>query len=67
MVIHYVCKVVGRIAIGLDQDHIIQLRVVYGDVSVNLIVEGSGSLSRVILTDDIRHACCQVCLYLFPA
>ena len=34
MVIYYVSKIVSRIAVGFDQDHIIQLGIIYGNVSV---------------------------------
>lgn len=50
MIVYYVCKVVGRITIRFDQYHIIQFRVIYSDISVDLVMEGGSSLSRVILT-----------------
>ena len=34
MVIYHVCKVIGRVTVGFDQDHIIQLGVIYCNVSV---------------------------------
>ena len=34
-------------------------------ISVNLIMEGCGSLRRIVLTDYIRDPCCQLCFYLF--
>ena len=34
MVIYHVGKIVSRIAVGFDQDHIIQLGIIYGNVSV---------------------------------
>ena len=34
MVIYHVSKIVSRIAVGFDQDHIIQLGIIYGNVSV---------------------------------
>ena len=65
MVIYNVCKVIGRIAVRFDQDHIVQLGILYRDISVNLIMEGCGSLRRIVLTDYIRDPCCQLCFYLF--
>ena len=43
MIVYYIGKVIGGISVGLDQDHVVQLRIVYGDIAVNVIVEGSGS------------------------
>lgn len=63
MVVDDVCEVVGRISVGFDQDQVFQLLVVYGDVSVDLIVEGCGSFGRHIETDDVRFAGCQIGLY----
>ncbi len=63
MVIDDVCEVVGRISVGFDQNQVFQLLVVYGDVSVDLIVEGCGSFGRHIETDDVRFAGCQIGLY----
>ena len=34
MIIYYVSKIVSWIAVGFDQDHIIQLGIIYGNVSV---------------------------------
>ena len=63
MVVDDVCEVVGRISVGFDQNQVFQLLVVYGDVSVDLIVEGCGSFGRHIETDDVRFAGCQIGLY----
>ena len=57
VVINYICKIVGRISIRFNQDHVIQFRVIDGNISVDLIVEGSSSCLRVILTDNIRNTC----------
>ena len=64
MIVHNVCEVVGWITVRLDQNHVIKLAVVNRDVSVNLIVEGRGSLRRVVLTDNKWLALCQICLDL---
>ena len=55
MIIHNVSKIIGGISVGFDEDHVIQLRIVHGDVPVNFIMEGCGSLGGVILTDNIGH------------
>ena len=34
MVIYHVSKIVSWIAVGFDQDHIIQLGIIYGNISV---------------------------------
>ena len=57
MVIHNVCEVISWKSVGFDEDHIVKLRVVYCDISVDLIVEGGGSLFRVVLADNERHSC----------
>ena len=63
MVVDDVCEVVGRISVGFDQDQVFQLLVVYGDVSVDLIMESGCSFGRHIETDDVRFAGCQIGLY----
>ena len=40
MVVHHVGKIIGGIAVGFDQDHIVQLGIIYRDISVDLIMEG---------------------------
>ena len=65
MVIYNVCKVVGRVSVRLDQNQVFHFFVVYCDVSVNYIVESSGSLCRHIETDNMRFACIQTSLYFF--
>ncbi len=65
MVVHHIGKIVGRIAVGLDENHIIQLAIVYGNISIYFILEGGGSFGRVILSDNIRGIGCQFFFYLF--
>ena len=65
MIIHHVCKIISGESVGFDQNHIIKLRVVHGDVPVYLIMKGSGSFGRIVLADDIRHSCRQIGFYLF--
>ena len=57
MVIHNVCEVVGWVSVGFDKDHIVELCVVYRDISVDLIVECCSSLFRVVLADNERLSC----------
>ena len=64
MIVDDIGEIIGRIAVGLDEDHVIELGVINGDVSVELVVEGRRALGRVVLTDDIRHAGCELCLDL---
>lgn len=65
MIVYHICKIVSRISIGLDQNHIVQLRIVNGNIPVNLILERCRSLRRVILADDIRYACGKFFFYFF--
>ena len=55
MVVHHIREIIGRISVRLNKDHIIQLRIVHGNVSVNIVVEGRLSLLWIILADDKRH------------
>ena len=65
MIIYNVCKVVSRISVGFDQDHVIQLRVWLCNVSVNLIMESCLSLIRHICTNNKWLTCCKVRFYFF--
>lgn len=57
MVVHNICKIIRRISVRLDQDHIVQLRVRNRDIAVDLVMERCGSLSRNILADNVGFAC----------
>ena len=65
MIVHYVCKIVSRVSVGLDQDHIVKLCVIDRDIPVDLILKGGRSLGRVVLADNIRNASRKLCLNLF--
>ena len=65
MIVHNICKIIGRISIGLDQDHIVQFCIINGNISVDLILECRCALCRVILTDDIRNSSRKLFLYFF--
>ena len=64
VVIDNIGKVVRRIAVRLDQHHIIELCVVHGHITVELVMEGGGSLGGVVLANDIGHAAVQLLLHL---
>ena len=66
MIVYHVGEIVSRETIRLDQYHVVQLRVVYGDISIDVVMECGRSLCRIVLTDDKGLACCKVCLdFLF--
>ena len=67
VIIYYISEVIGRIAVRLDQDQIVQLVVWHGNVSVNIVVESGGSLCRHVKTDYMGFSCSQFCLYLLFA
>ena len=52
MVVDHICKIVGRKAVRLDQDHIVQFLIGHRDVPVDLVVEGGLSLVWDIEPDD---------------
>ncbi len=64
MVIHHVREIVGRIAVRLDQNHIVHLTVLHRDVSVVDVMERRGSLRRHVEADHMRHAGGQLLLNL---
>ena len=65
MIVDDIGEIIGRIAVGLDKNHIIELGVIDGDVSVELVMEGRRALGRVVLTDDIWLTGSQIGLDLF--
>ena len=65
MVIDHVGEVVGRITVGLDQDHVVEFLIFDRDISVELIRKGGRSLLRIVLTDNKRFALCEVFFDLF--
>ena len=66
MVIDYIGKIIRWVSIRLDQSRSVQLGVVHGDITVNLIVERGSSLRWIVLADDVRHAGGQIGLHFFP-
>ena len=65
MVIDNICKVVGGISVGLDQNHIVKFGIIDGNIAVDLIMEGRCACGRVILTNNIRLTLSKVLLNLF--
>ena len=53
MVIYHIRKIVSRKAVRFDQDHIVQFRIVHGNIAVNIVVKDRRSLRRIVLPDDI--------------
>ena len=64
VIIYYVCKIVCRISVRFDKNHIIKLCIIYCDISVNLILKCGCALCRVVLSDDIWLAGREICLNL---
>ena len=62
MVVDYICKIISRVSVGLDQNHVVQFVIVDCDVAVNLILEGCSSLGRHIDSDNVGFSGCQICL-----
>ena len=65
MVIDDVGKVVGRIAVGFDEDHVVQFLVLHRDVSVEFVVEGRCAFGGVVLADDIGLTLRKIFFNLF--
>ena len=53
VVVHHVREVVGGQAVALDEHLVVQALVLHGDIAVDLVVEGGGSLVGDALADDI--------------
>ena len=56
VVVDDVRKIVGGIAVGLDEDLILQLAVLHRDVAEHRVRKGRAALGRHLLTDDIGNA-----------
>ena len=66
MIVNHIGKIVGWITVRLDQNHIVKLRVIDRDISVNLIVERRSSFGRHINADHIWLPFCKIRLnFLF--
>ena len=58
MIIHHIGKVVCGVPVRFNQNHIIQLRILHGDVSIDFVMKCSDPFCWVILTDHIGLSCC---------
>ena len=56
MVVHNVCKIVGRQAVGFQQHLILQLLIFDRDISEGGVMEGRRALMRDALTDDVGRS-----------
>ena len=64
VVVDDVRKIVGGIAVGLDEDLILQLAVLHRDVAEHRVRKGRAALGRHLLTDDIGNALSKLLLNL---
>ena len=60
VVIHHVGKVIGRHAVSLDQNLVIQFGIIDLNVTVHHIVKAGHTLGRDLLADDIGHTGSQL-------
>ena len=67
MVVHHICKIISRIAVGLYEDHIVQLTVRHCNVSVYFIMESRLAFIRNIEPDHPRFPGRKIRFCLFPA
>ena len=67
VVVHNVCKVVGRKTVPLQQNLIVQRFVFHSDITERDIVEGGSAFLGNALTDDIGFTGCQIGLDLLAA
>ena len=65
MVVYHIRKIIGRETVRFNQNHIVQFRIVHGNIAVNIVMEYRRSLRRIVLSDDIRFSGFQVRLDLF--
>ena len=65
MIVDDIGKIVGWVSVGFDQDHIVQLFIWLGDITVNLIVESGFAFIRNVGADHKWFARCQIGFNLF--
>ena len=65
MIVHHIGKIIGREAVALYQYHIVKLRIVHGDITVDIIMEYSRAFGGIILPYHKRHAAFKLLLHLF--
>ena len=64
VVVDYICKIIGRKAVRLDQNHVVKFLIVDRYITVNLIGECGPAFPRNIQANDMRNSRCQIGLYL---
>ena len=60
MIVHNIGKVISRIPVGLDQNHVIELLIRDLDGSIDFVLKFRGTFIRDILPDDIWFARFQI-------
>ena len=65
VVVDDVREVVGRVAVLLDQNLILQFAVIHRDCAEHRVRKGGGAFDGHLLSDDIGDARVQFFLYLF--
>ena len=64
VVIHNIGEVIGREAVCLHQNLVIQLRIIHGDITINHVMEGGCAAFGHFLANNEGFACGKLCLYL---
>ena len=65
VVVDYVCEVVGGIAVSLDEDLVLELGVVHGNLTEYRVCVRGHALGRHLLSDNEGDAVCEILLDLF--
>ena len=65
VVVDDIGEIVGGIAVGLDEDHVVKLFILDRDIAVELVREGRGAFLGIVLADDIGHARSEIFLHFF--
>ncbi len=65
VIVHHVGEVIGGVAVGLDEDLVLQLGVVHLDMAVDRVVKGGDPLAGHLLPDDIGQPGVELLLHLF--
>lgn len=64
VVVNHIGQVIGREAVRFEQDQVVQLRAVVGDLAANQVVEYHNAVVRDLEPDNVRSVGCQKCLHL---
>ena len=65
MIVHNVGKVIGRITIGFNKNHIVQFGIIHRNIAINFVTECCCPFGRIVLTDNIRNSGCQLFFNFF--